>query len=205
MGAAVLAAERDQDPERASRRWRGERTLAYATGQRLAHLVGINQFHVNLATCRGCVPGTGLLDWLTESEVAEWTRRVVRPDAWGIWQDFDRQVEFFLEYDRGTETLSRLVDKLADYERFERERGVIAWVLFAFTSGRREHTARQALAGATVPVATTWFNEPHNPVWLPLSATDDRTWLVGLADVPKPPEVIERATAANPRAWQYER
>jgi hypothetical protein len=35
--------------DKASRRWRGERVLAYATGQRLAHLVGTNEVFASLA------------------------------------------------------------------------------------------------------------------------------------------------------------
>jgi len=203
MGAAILAGERGEDPERASRRWRGERMLAYATGQRLAHLVGINDLYVSLAA-HARRNETCLLDWLTESEAVEWTHGIVRPDAWGTWEDDGRRVEFFVEYDRGTETLGRLVDKLDGYERFEAERGAIAWVLFAFTSGRREQTARRALTAATVPVATTWHPDPHDAVWLPLSAAGDRMRLAALADVPKPPEAVERASNTM-RAWRYER
>lgn len=92
----------------------------------------------------------------------------MRPDAFGEWHEDGVAVEFFLEYDRGTETLARLVDKLGGYERFEAERGASSWVVFAFGSPRREATARRALA--TVPAATAALGGPLRPadaLWLP--------------------------------------
>lgn len=207
MGAAFLAGERGEDADKARRRWRGEYTLAYSNSQRLGHLVGINEFHVCLAA-HARRHEARLLDWLTEPECAAWTDGIVRPDGWGMWQEDGEPVEFFLEYDRGTETLRRLVDKLEGYEKMEDQRGVSAWVLFAFTSARREQTARRALADATVPVATAALvdgTEPHDTVWLPLSAAGGRVRLAGLADVPKPPEAVGRAATGGQRAWLFER
>lgn len=207
MGAAILAGERCEDPERASRRWRGETMLAYATGQRLAHLVGVNDVYVSLAA-HARRNDARLLDWQTEAEATKWADEVVRPDAWGTWEEDGRRVEFFLEYDRGTETLGRLVDKLGGYEKFEDHRGVSAWVLFGFTSPRRERTARGALADATVPIATavlTAGTDPHDAVWLPLNAAHDSLRLAALADAPKPPEAVERASVGGHRAWWFER
>lgn len=197
LGAAVLAGERGEDAGRAGRRWRGEYTLAYSSSQRLAHVLGINDVYVSLAA-RARHNDARHLDWLTERECAAWTDGIVRPDGWGVWQEDRQSVEFFLEYDRGTEALGRLVDKLAAYERFEDQRGVSAWVLFAFTSARREQTARHALADATVPVAAAALVdgvEPHDAAWLPLRAAGDWVRLAGLADVPKPPAAIARAAA----------
>ncbi|HVE46680.1 MAG TPA: replication-relaxation family protein [Acidimicrobiales bacterium] len=133
-------------------------------------------------------------------------------------------VEFFLEYDRGTETLARLVDKLAGYERLEAERGASSWVLFVLSSPRREATARRALAGATVPIATTvlagalatttapaataHLSGPIaacEAVWLPLGSHGPRVRLVALGGVAKPTEALRRAAAGGPRAWRFER
>ncbi|MBW3536187.1 MAG: replication-relaxation family protein [Actinobacteria bacterium] len=204
LGAAILAGEAGDDPERASRRWRGERTIAYSTGQRLAHLIGINEIYASLASC----PEGSLLDWQTEAEATKWSWNEVRPDGWGIWEQHGRRAEFFLEYDRGTETLSRLVEKLPNYDKVAVDRGTPTWVLFAFTSARREQTARRALADATVPIATAALLDgiaPHDAVWLPLRGADGRLPLAGLADVPMPPEALERAATGGHRAWHYER
>lgn len=137
LGAAVLAAERGEDPDRAARRWKSERTLALGSTQRLAHILGVNDFACALVGQARRDRSTRLVDWLTEAEAARWTDGIVRPDGWGVWEADGSTVEFFLEYDRGTETLARLAGKLRDYERFETERGATAWVLFAFTSQRR--------------------------------------------------------------------
>jgi hypothetical protein len=206
-GAAVLAAERG-DPENPARPWRGERALAYASGHRLAHLVGVKEFHACLAGHARRHPESSLADWMTAAEVARWCDRIAGPDAWGRWEECGLSVEFFVEYDRGTEPLGRLVDRLAGYERLESERGASAWVLFAFESARRERTARAALAGATVPVATAALVggvEPQEAVWLPLRPSGERMRLSALADEPKPPEVLARCAEGGPRAWRFDR
>lgn len=208
LGAAVEAAERGEDADRAARRWRGERTLALGRTQRLAHIVGVNGFHASLVGCSRRSEDADLLEWLTESEAARWTEGIVRPDAFGRWREAGEEAEFFLEYDRGTESRRRLVDKLADYERFERERGASSFVLFAFPSERRERAARAALASATVPVATAALAAgdcPHAALWMPLRPAGGRLRLAALGGVPKPPEAHERAKRGAPRAWRFAR
>lgn len=205
LGAGVMAAERGEHAEKATRRWRGERTLAYSSGRRLAHLVGVNEFFVSLSAHARRHPDATVVDWLTEAEATKWSEGRVDPDAFGEWQEGQRRLEFFVEYDRGTEALSRLVGKLACYERFETEREASAWVLFAFTSARREQTARAALAGSTVPVATAALvggAEPQEAVWLPLDGGERRVRLAELADVPKPPEALERVERGH-RGWLF--
>ena len=207
LGAGVLAAEKGEHAEKATRRWRGERTLAYACGQRLAHLVGVNDLFVALSAHARHHAGARVVDWMTEAEAAKWTDGLVRPDAFGEWDEDGQRLEVFFEYDRGTESLPRLVAKLADYERFEAERQASAWVLFAFTSARREHNARAALAGATLPVATAALvdgAEPQEAVWLPLDGGSARLRLAALADVPKPPETLDRAERGH-RGWLYKK
>lgn len=208
LGAAVEAADRGEDADRAARRWKGERTLALGRTQRLAHLVGVNGFYAALVGHTRRDPDCALLDWLTEGEATRWTDGIVRPDAFGHWREDGRAFDFFLEYDRGTETLGRLVDKLAGYERFERERGASSFVLFAFVSERRERAARRALADATVPLATATLvpgSHPADAVWLPLAHQDARLRLAALAGVPKSLAAQERAAAGSLRAWRYDR
>ena len=204
LGAAVVAAERDEDPDKVSRRWRNERVLAYATGQRLRHLVGTNEVFVTLATHARHNDTAQLVEWLTEAECAKWTDNRLRPGGLGVWAEGGQPIEFFLEYDRGTESLSRLAAKLHDYEWFESERAASTWVLFMFESERREVTARSALAKATVPIATAAVMRPHEAVWMPVR-TRERVTLAALADVPKPPEAVDRAAKGEGRAWRYDR
>lgn len=214
LGVALIAAEAGQDAERAARRWRADRTLALGRTQRLAHLLGINDFCAALVGHARRHPDARLIEWMTEAETARWADDIVRPDAFGQWGEDGRSVEFFLEYDRGTETVARLVAKLTGYERLEDQRSASAWVLFRFPSAGREAAARAALAPATVPVATAGpFGplRPYDAVWWPLCAPSGpvgpsgRVRLAQLADVPIPPEAARRSAVRGPRAWRFDR
>lgn len=208
LGAAVLASEAGEDPDRAARRWKADRTVALGHTQRLAHLVGVNGFLSSLVGHSRRHENSDLVAWLTEAECARWSEGIVRPDAFGEWREDGSAVEFFLEYDRGTETLARLVDKLPGYERFEAERGASSWVVFCFPSPRREATARAALAGATVPAATAALAAPLRPadaLWAPLSGDGRRVRLAALGAMTKPTEALRRAATGGPRAWRFER
>ena len=216
-GAGIAAAQAGEDPVAAERRWTEGRALALSGSQRLGHITDVNGFHAALVGRARRDPEARLIRWRTEPEAASWLSPsgsgwgssapgVVRPDGWGRWRDGGFQVEFFLEWDRGTETLSRLVAKLRGYEILEGERGVAAWVLFAFGSTRRERNARAALEGATVAVATAVLGSPPEPwagVWLPVDAADlPRLPLAALEGVTMPPEALERAARAR-KPWLY--
>ena len=208
LGAAVRAAEEGEDPDRAARRWKADRTLAISQSQRLAHLVGVNDVYAALVGTARRRTDAELVDWLTEPECARWSEGIVRPDAFGHWREAGRDVEFFLEFDRGTEALGRLVDKLPAYERFEVERTATTWVLFALGSARREATVCRALAAATVPAATAVLTAPMRPVdavWLPVAGAARRCRLAELASIPKPTEALRRAASNDPGAWRFER
>lgn len=205
---AVLLAAHDDNPRPAGRRFRSDRAVMLAGTQRLGHLVGVNGVYAALVARSRHDPSARLLDWLTESECAGWTEGIVRPDAYAQWADDGMTLEFFLEYDRGTETLGRLVDKLPGYQHFEAERAASAWVCFIFTSPRRETTARRALAAATVPVATATVTDPwqiSDASWRPIRYNGPPIPLAALSRLQKPPEAVERAAADNPRAWRFER
>lgn len=60
----------------------------------------------------GAVQAPTWLDWMTEPEATKWSYERVRPDGFGEWHEDGRPVEFFLELDRGTDTLARLAEKL---------------------------------------------------------------------------------------------
>lgn len=207
-GAALLAAERGEDPVRAARVWRMERAVAVAHSRHLAHLVGVNGIWAALAADERRDPARLRLTWMTEREAAAWTTGVVRPDAVIEWLEHGRSVEAMLEYDRGTETLRVLVDKLPSYAALEEERGRSAWVLFVFVSPGRETSARGALAGTDLPVATATVVDPPRPqdaIWLPLGAAAERVRLSHLADVPKPAAALRRAALGGHRAWRFDR
>lgn len=182
-GALVLAVERGDDPEKM--RWRGARGLALAKSQHLSHLVGVNGFFTSLIRESRPRPGCQLVEWRSERS---WVSRYgdvtpTRPDGFGVWEEDGARVEFFLEYDRSTEPLDRIVAKMPGYEDLERALGRWRWVLFSFASPRREAGARLALAGTTALVATSaraGGRQPHEAIWAPLEAKRDRCCLIDL-------------------------
>lgn len=151
---------------RTGRGWRS----AWAA-QRLRHRVGTNGFFVALTVDARVIGDAKLAAWWSEEQCGRWSDDIVRPDGRGEWHEHGRELEFLLEYDLGTEPLGWLAAKLPGYEELESERGVAAWILFAFLSERRERNARAAMSGATVPVATASLAtrlRPSQEIWLPL-------------------------------------
>lgn len=208
-GAWLLAAERGADPVRAARSWRADRVSAIAHQRNLSHIVGINGLWASLAGhARRCPQNARLVEWLTEVEVARWAGDIVRPDAAFEWCERDETLEAFVEYDRGTEALRVLRDKVRAYERLEEERGATSWVLFAFATRGREVSARAALADTNVPIATTSLDDHEAAsaaIWLPIPHDGERVRLAQLARVPKPPAALQRAATGSPRAWRFDR
>ena len=92
-------------------------------------------------------------------------------------------VEFFIEVDRGTETLARLADKLTGYAELVNATGWTPLVCFWFPTTGRETEARQVLAHREVPV-TTGANGlgdgPGGVVWLQVGSTAPRRHLIDL-------------------------
>ena len=196
-GVLVLAVEGGEDPERL--RWRGARGLALAKSQHLSHLVGVNGFFTALICESRSRPGCQLVEWRSErswiSQYGEITP--TRPDGLGVWEEGGNRVEFFLEYDRSTEPLHRLVAKMPGYEELERALGRRRWVLFSFASSRREMGARAALAGTTALVATsarTGGTRPHEAIWAPLAGAAR----LGLAQLAEEPRSRSGVLAAGP-------
>jgi hypothetical protein len=183
LGAALLAAHHDQDP--ALLGYRRDRTLALAHSQRLQHLVGVNGFFCALHHTARHHRDAALERWWSEQACAARWGRLVRPDGYGRWREHHRRVDFFLEYDRGTEAAQRLVGKLAGYLELADASGITTPVLVWLPSRAREATVRQALAGTSLPVATATPDPSHSPagpLWLPLQQSAPRYRLAQLGD-----------------------
>src|SRR5215218_2094911 len=101
LGAALLAAEADQEP--AELGYRRDRALALAHSQRLSHLLGVNSFFSALARDAHGHPNAALEVWWSEQRCAAQWGGLVRPEGYGRWREHDTGVEFFVEYDRGSE------------------------------------------------------------------------------------------------------
>jgi hypothetical protein len=191
-GAAVLAAERGIEPRRLG--YRQDKALEIAHSQRLAHQVGVNGFFTSLiGYARQRRRGDAeLAAWLSERECNDRWGHVVRADGYGRWHQADQQVDFFLEYDRGTEPLERLAAKLVAYQQLADATRIATPLLFWLPSSGREASVREILtsehawAKVRFLVATaspTLGTGPAEAAWLPLGQTWPRRRLIELADL----------------------
>lgn len=167
-GAAVLAAEHGLEVRDLG--YRHDRAMAIAHNQRLAHTIGVNDFFTSLiAHARHAHTTETALAWWSEARCARHFGDLVIPDSYGRWRAGTHhgvkpvaELEWFLEYDTGTESLPKLGRKLAGYSRLAEATGIATPVLVWLPTTRREAGARTALARVhagldsrhLVPVAT---------------------------------------------------
>lgn len=184
-GAAILAAEDGLDPKTLG--YRHERAIGIAHSLHLAHTVGVNGFFcalISIAGHSGAQPGStgarALTAWWGEIRCQRLFGDLVRPDGYGRWREPHStgaggglgEVEFFLEYDTGSENLTQLTRKLIGYHALAAATGIRTPVLIWLPSARRETAARHALAVALarlerpelVPVATSAADLTAGPV-----------------------------------------
>jgi Replication-relaxation len=173
---------------------------------RLAHTLGVADLYVAFATAAQHPPGNpsaagGLHRWWGERTCTAWWGRYARPDAYGRWHGPDRTgrnqtLDFFLEYDTGTENLARLLAKLDGYQRLADATGITTIVLFHLPSRVREQNLHARLNSRSdgegnlrAPVATaTARTGLAGPVWRTTAASpdgaDERCSLADLARHP---------------------
>lgn len=210
-GATVLAAEDGVDIKDLG--YRHDRALGIAHSLRLAHTTGVNDWFTALAA-RGRRSRAGaLLAWWSESRCARHWGDLVRPDGYGRWQHNDATVEFFVEYDLGTEPLTKVANKLTGYAQLATATAITTPILIWLPTHRRETTTRRLLTRVwndldhpdQVPVATAAAdllnpNHPHpspaDPVWLPLTPT--RAGRYALHQLPDPWPHLTPPTASTP-------
>ncbi len=186
LGADVVAADRGIEVPRPG--LHHSRALALADSQRLAHLLGVNGLFCSLAAWARSVEDAELAEWWSERRcVTEWGG-VVRPDGFGVLRHRGVVVEFFVEVDRGTETLARLAAKLTGYAELVRATGWSPQVCFWFPGPGREAEARRVLAHSDVAIATGAAGLGDDPgagpggaVWLPIGSTGPRRHPIDLA------------------------
>jgi hypothetical protein len=181
LGAALLAAQHEQDPGQVG--YRRDRTLALAHSQRLQHLLGVNGFFTALAAAARDHPDAALEVWWSEQRCTQQWGELVRPDGYGRWREHQQRLDFFLEYDRGSEPVGRLAGKLAGYLELAHASGIGTPLLLWLPTPAREAAACRAIAGSSLPVATATPHPDHppaGPVWLPLHRHGPRRRLVEL-------------------------
>lgn len=170
-GAVALAREDGIDPKELG--YRREREIGRAFSLQLAHTVGCNGLFTTLVH-QARQPGAAgqLMAWWSAARCGRHWGDIVTPDGYGRWREAGRDVEWFIEFDFGTEPLSRLAGKLARYERLAGTTGITTPVLIWLPSAARESNARRALAEALrgldrparVPVATTSGDAAADPL-----------------------------------------
>ncbi|MFI5916492.1 replication-relaxation family protein [Dactylosporangium sp. NPDC051541] len=160
----------------------------------LPHLLEVNDVFVGLlAHARRA--GTGrLLRWWSERATAAAYGRRIHPDGHGVWADGGGSAGFFLELDRGTETIGRLVTKLAAYRRLRLDGGPGYPVVFVLPSPARERHLQQRLAdtadlheplvvATTVPAVVAAAGQGvAGPVWWRAGQRASRVGLTRLPD-----------------------
>ncbi|WP_433177304.1 replication-relaxation family protein [Actinoallomurus sp. CA-150999] len=200
-GAEVIAAERGLSLKELG--WRRDRATAVMLSAKLGHLLGVNGFFTRLAARS---EQGRLSEWWPEARCAATWKKFVQPDGYGRWNTGDRSLDFFLEYDNGTETLARVIAKIDSYMRLTQATGISTPALFYFTSPRREANFRRGCPPVGLPVLTASaradLNEPADSIWARLGSDDRRP----LADFAKPgrhrqEDAGSPAPGLEPSAW----
>jgi hypothetical protein len=118
----------------------------------LAHRIGVNEFFCALIEAGCANERHGLYKWVPERTVRTadgW----IRPDSYGVFLHPNGALDFYLEYDRGTETTRQLANKLAGYLGVARDwtkQGAehFPCVLIVVPNHRRERVVAAAFADA---------------------------------------------------------
>ncbi len=118
----------------------------------LAHRIGVNEFFCALIEAGRQKHGHGLAKWVPERTVRT-SDGWIRPDGFGVFLHPNGALDFYLEYDRGTETTRQLANKLAGYIGVARdwtEQGAehFPCVLIVVPNHRRERVVAAAFADA---------------------------------------------------------
>jgi len=165
------------------------------------HKEGVNEFFALLHEGARAAGDVRITEWLNEAEAAGTGLLGVRPDAAGTltWDD-GRELRFWYEHDRGTETLARLVETVDRYRTGRLALARSRTLLIGVPGARRlDHflTAAPVPADLTVAVHVTvplppishedaalipQIDQPH---WRVLGDDEPRS-LHALADRPTP-------------------
>ncbi|AZM48791.1 hypothetical protein DMB38_26125 [Streptomyces sp. WAC 06738] len=187
-GAAVLAAHAGCDL--ADLGWRPSHTGRIAYSPWLGHDLGVNELLVRLAARSRTTAGTGLPLWLSERSCARRWGDIVRPDAYAHYGAGDLVLPFFLEYDTGSQPLSRVEAKLTGYAAFTTTANARPALLIHTRTASRDQALRRRLTAPAreldLNIATSSADftttEPWGPWWSPLAPGDTRrTTLTHLA------------------------
>jgi hypothetical protein len=201
----VVNPTRYHDPDRPdapAARTSIERTERIVGSRKLAHLLGVNQFFIDLIASARTIETADLERWWSEQHTTAAYAGFagIQPDGHGIWRLGERTVGFWLEHDRGTEPLRTVLDKLPAYARLADAGGPRYPVLLHVPSRAREEHLLDALAHLrpSMPVATAVHTDhPAGLAWtLAGDRTRQRRWLHELPSDHGHPDPVN-----NPHRW----
>jgi len=158
-GAQLLAAE--DGITTADLGYRRDRATAIALSPRLAHDTGANGIFTALAAAARASGGQAALDcWWSERRCAAAWGDHARPDGYARWREQrtgqpPAVTDFFLEYDTGTEPLTRLIAKLTGYAALAARTGITTPVLFWLPTPAAKPPSTPASPGRRHPVPET--------------------------------------------------
>jgi hypothetical protein len=178
-GAAILAHRRGKTVAQLG--YRLDRALAIAHSDKLTHLVGSNSLFTALAAHARTHPDTELVTWWSEQRCQKAWGKYARPDGYGRWREHHREVDFFTEYDTGTEPLHRLNAKISDYTELAEMTGITDTpVLFILPNPAREQhlhtrtTTSRPLIATTTPQVLKHEGGPAGAAWRPIGSQTRR-------------------------------
>ena len=152
-GARVLASTRGEDPRQLVR----QAVLAQRHCLNFVHDLEANGFFVELAAASRRLPDQGLYHWVGELETRIHYREGKRrdriaaapaSDGWGRYVTPSGDIYFDLEWDRGTESLRRLEQKIRSYTAYfkDRREAELHQVLFVVPRVSREAVLLERIA-----------------------------------------------------------
>jgi hypothetical protein len=169
IGAWIVAENLGIDRHLVS--YRQDRTRALVDSPRLEHTRAANSFFTRLYHVAHTTQGPlRVAEWRGEEWCARRWENHVRPDGFARIDFTEGWLELLLELDMGTERLSRLEAKMERYRIMAKAATAPDVVLFCFPTAGREVSARPALGGSPMPVATATLDRhlsnPLGPNWL---------------------------------------
>jgi hypothetical protein len=185
----------------------------------LAHRLGVNRFVTDLIAATLPDPMLGVVAWFGPRQAAarfgERMRGTVRPDAELILATARGPVDLMLEWDRGTETLDRLDEKLRRYRNAEYklhyEDDEPRSILFVVPGRRRLDNLRELCADlerdGSWPILATTARELRAqgalaPIWHRLDALEAKR---RLSELPVRHDIRDvDAALALGRSWRYD-
>jgi hypothetical protein len=154
LGAAVVATERGLETKELD--WSRSKALKLASSSQLTHLVEANGFFVTLIAATRRSAGVHVTAWWGQRRCTQAWGELVRPDGYAALAYGGDVRELCLEWDRGTEALARIEEKLARYGELQSalERP-LTLALVAPTGGRERELQRVTRRAARTPVLVT--------------------------------------------------